>query len=184
MPQHVRDALLVEPQRRDSVRRRLAAGAGREEPGAESSFERAGEIARDGRAAGGLCLRPGVLVRMRCRQVPLHRSFRDQTVSGVRSVRWLVRSARFSSRKLRTGARVTPCGPTTHDSGLRSVPTTCCSSVSPSISASGRGGQPGTYTSTGMKLSTPCTTLYTSNMPPEFAHEPIEMTQRGSIICS
>ena len=35
----------------------------------------------------------------------------------------------------------------------------CDSSSSPSMSASGRGGQPGTYTSTGRKLSTPCTTL-------------------------
>ena len=33
-----------------------------------------------------------------------------------------------------------------------------CSRTMPSISASGRGGQPGTYMSTGMILSTPCST--------------------------
>ncbi len=48
----------------------------------------------------------------------------------------------------------------------------------------GLGGQPCTYRSTGRKVSTPCTTLYTSYMPPELAQEPMEMTQRGSIIWS
>ena len=51
------------------------------------------------------------------------------------------------------------------------------------MSAVGGGGQPSTYTSTGRNESTPWTTLYTSNMPPELAQEPMEMTQRGSIIC-
>ena len=41
---------------------------------------------------------------------------------------------------------------------------------------SGRGGQPGTYTSTGMIVSMPCTTAYESNMPPVDAQAPMEMT--------
>src|SRR5690606_17285678 len=184
MPHDVWKTVPADPKRRDAVRGGLAAHRAREEPGSEAALERRGQVARDPRRR--VCFgERGMLVRRRCRQLSLHASsVRDQMESGVRRVRCPVRSARRSSRKLRTGARVTPCGPTTHERGRRSVPTACCSSVSPSISASGRGGHPGTYTSTGMKLSTPCTTLYTSNMPPEFAHEPIEMTQRGSIICS
>src|SRR5205823_1336999 len=56
---------------------------------------------------------------------------------------------------------------------------------SPSMRASGRGGQPGTYTSTGTTVSTPCSVEYESqNSPPEFAHWPMEMTHFGSGICS
>ena len=51
--------------------------------------------------------------------------------------------------------------------------------------ASGRGGQPGTYTSTGMIWSTPLVTEYESQYgPPQLAHEPIEITYFGSGICS
>ena len=53
------------------------------------------------------------------------------------------------------------------------------------MNASGRGGQPGTYTSTGMIWSTPLVTEYESQYgPPQFAHEPIEITYFGSGICS
>src|SRR6266849_4299784 len=58
----------------------------------------------------------------------------------------------------------------------RSVIIFSCSLSKPSVSASGRGGQPGTYTSTGRILSTPSQTEYASwNSPPQLAHEPIEM---------
>ena len=60
-----------------------------------------------------------------------------------------------------------------------------CSITMPWMNASGRGGQPGTYTSTGMIWSTPLVTEYESQYgPPQFAHEPIEMTYLGSGICS
>ena len=53
------------------------------------------------------------------------------------------------------------------------------------MNASGRGGQPGTYTSTGMIWSTPFVTEYESQYgPPQFAHDPIEITYFGSGICS
>src|SRR4029079_15005283 len=53
------------------------------------------------------------------------------------------------------------------------------------MNASGRGGQPGTYTSTGMTWSTPFVTEYESQYgPPQLAHEPIEITYFGSGICS
>ncbi len=55
----------------------------------------------------------------------------------------------------------------------------------PSISASGRGGHPGTYTSTGMIWSTPFVTEYESQYgPPQLEHEPIEITYFGSGIWS
>ena len=61
----------------------------------------------------------------------------------------------------------------------------CCSSTMPWMNASGRGGQPGTYTSTGMIWSTPLVTEYESQYgPPQFAHDPIEITYFGSGICS
>src|SRR5581483_4442607 len=61
----------------------------------------------------------------------------------------------------------------------------CWSARKPSISASGRGGQPGTYTSTGMILSTPCSTRsYRVYGPPFVAHAPIEITHFGFGICS
>src|SRR5437588_680583 len=52
------------------------------------------------------------------------------------------------------------------------------------INCSGRGGQPGTYMSTGMNRSIPCTTQYVSNTPPDDAQAPIEMHHLGSGICS
>src|SRR6266480_3792555 len=59
------------------------------------------------------------------------------------------------------------------------------SSRKPWTSASGRGGQPGTYTSTGMIWSTPLVTEYESQYgPPQLAHAPIEITYFGSGICS
>lgn len=55
----------------------------------------------------------------------------------------------------------------------------------PWSSASGRGGQPGTYTSTGMIWSTPLVTEYESQYgPPQLEHAPKEMTYFGSGICS
>src|SRR6185436_9078319 len=60
-----------------------------------------------------------------------------------------------------------------------------CNMTMPWMNASGRGGQPGTYTSTGMIWSTPLVTEYESQYgPPQLAHEPIEMTYFGSGICS
>src|SRR5215475_320303 len=51
--------------------------------------------------------------------------------------------------------------------------------------ASGRGGQPGTYTSTGMSWSTPFVTEYESQYgPPQFEHAPNEITYFGSGISS
>src|SRR5690606_17465104 len=49
--------------------------------------------------------------------------------------------------------------------------------------ASGLGGQPGTYTSTGITSSMPCNTEYVSKIPPLEAHAPTAITQRGSAIC-
>src|SRR3954462_15643447 len=54
----------------------------------------------------------------------------------------------------------------------------------PSSTCSGRGGQPGMYTSTGMILSMPCNTLYVAKIPPLEAHAPMESTYFGSAICS
>lgn len=55
----------------------------------------------------------------------------------------------------------------------------------PWSSASGRGGQPGTYTSTGMIWSTPFVTEYESQYgPPQLEQAPKEMTYFGSGICS
>src|SRR5919106_288284 len=55
----------------------------------------------------------------------------------------------------------------------------------PSQSASGRGGHPGTYTSTGRYWSMPLATEYESQYgPPEFEHEPKLMQYFGSGICS
>src|SRR3954453_18228708 len=59
-----------------------------------------------------------------------------------------------------------------------------CSRISPYSSASGRGGQPDTYTSTGTILSTPCRTLYVGNGPPALEQLPIEITHFGSGIWS
>src|SRR6185437_2223532 len=81
------------------------------------------------------------------------------TSSTGRSVLARCRCGRFRSRNEGMGARSTPCGPTTQLKGRRSSPTACCSKSKPSINASGRGGQPGTYTSTGRNLSTTWTTL-------------------------
>ena len=53
------------------------------------------------------------------------------------------------------------------------------------MTASGRGGQPGTYTSTGRIMeSTPCTTAYESYMPPDEEHTPMAITHFGSGIWS
>src|SRR5262249_23773965 len=52
-------------------------------------------------------------------------------------------------------------------------------SMSDCSSCSGRGGQPGTYTSTGINRSMPCTTAYVSNTPPLDAQAPIEMHHFG-----
>src|ERR1044072_2528957 len=79
---------------------------------------------------------------------------------------------------------ITPWSPMVQLSGRFSLPTESRNNIRPCMKASGLGGQPGTYTSTGKNLSTPCTTLYMSYMPPLFAQLPIEITQRGSIICS
>ena len=55
----------------------------------------------------------------------------------------------------------------------------------PCSSASGRGGQPGTYTSTGMIWSTPLVTEYESQYgPPQLEQAPKEITYFGSGICS
>jgi len=60
-----------------------------------------------------------------------------------------------------------------------------CKSTMPSSSASGRGGHPGTYTSTGMIWSTPLVTEYESQYgPPQFAQLPMLITYFGSGICS
>ena len=72
-----------------------------------------------------------------------------------------------------------------HRSAGSSFMMRCCNMTMPWMNASGRGGQPGTYTSTGMIWSTPLVTEYESQYgPPQFAHEPIEMTYFGSGICS
>src|SRR5919106_2207608 len=55
----------------------------------------------------------------------------------------------------------------------------------PCSSASGRGGHPGTYTSTGTIWSTPLVTEYESQYgPPQLEHDPNEITYFGSGICS
>src|SRR6185312_12651468 len=61
-----------------------------------------------------------------------------------------------------------------------------CNFKKPPINASGRGGHPGTYTSTGIILSTPFTTLYPCSQygPPQLEQEPIEITYLGSAIWS
>ena len=63
------------------------------------------------------------------------------------------------SRMLGGSGRWTSCDPTTQLRGRRSFPTASRRSWSPSMNASGRGGHPGMYTSTGMNESTPWTTL-------------------------
>src|SRR5919112_6436920 len=56
-----------------------------------------------------------------------------------------------------------------------------CSNIVPWINVSGRGGHPGTYTSTGIIPSTPGSTLYESIYnPPVIAHAPIAITYFGS----
>src|SRR6185437_3825863 len=82
-----------------------------------------------------------------------------QTSSIGRRLVIFFRSVAFRLRIEGSSGRSTPCGPTTQLNGRRSLPTEFCSSSRPSRKASGRGGQPGTYTSTGRNLSTPCTTL-------------------------
>src|SRR5215469_14885105 len=69
----------------------------------------------------------------------------------------------------------------------RPSPVSCCSSIffckviKAWMSASGRGGQPGICTSTGMYRSIPFSTLYPClNGPPEMAQAPIAMTYLGS----
>src|SRR5919106_4210824 len=53
------------------------------------------------------------------------------------------------------------------------------------MSPSGRGGQPGTYTSTGITRSTPCTTLYERlKRPPDVVQSPMATHHLGSGICS
>src|ERR671926_1447554 len=60
-----------------------------------------------------------------------------------------------------------------------------CSITMPWMNASGLGGQPGTYTSTGMIWSTPLVTEYESQYgPPQLEQEPNEMTYFGSGIWS
>src|SRR5262245_23174292 len=60
-----------------------------------------------------------------------------------------------------------------------------CNSIVPWISVSGRGGHPGTYTSTGTMPSTPGSTLYESiYSPPVMAQAPIAITYFGSGIWS
>src|SRR5208283_5027597 len=83
----------------------------------------------------------------------------DHTSSVSRRVVIFCREGCNRSRIEGIGARVVSCGPTTQLNGRRSVPTACRNNSSPSRNASGRGGQPGTQTSTGRNLSTPCTTL-------------------------
>src|SRR5690606_14131484 len=61
--------------------------------------------------------------------------------------------------------------------------TISCSFRTPSKIASGRGGQPGTYTSTGIISSIPCKTEYVSKIPPLDAQPPTAITQRASAIC-
>src|SRR5690606_16365112 len=61
--------------------------------------------------------------------------------------------------------------------------TISCNRITPSRIASGLGGQPGTYTSTGITSSIPCNTEYVSNIPPLEAQAPTAITQRGSAIC-
>ena len=59
------------------------------------------------------------------------------------------------------------------------------SRANPSIIASGRQGQPGTYISTGITRSTPPRTLAPpSNMPPEQLQLPMAITHLGAGICS
>src|SRR4029450_12935757 len=70
---------------------------------------------------------------------------------------WLVRWASAHSRSSSTWSRVSP---------FRIF---SCSRRMPSISISGRGGQPGTYMSTGTIWSTPWTMAELLNMPPEVA---------------
>ncbi len=88
----------------------------------------------------------------------------------------------FSSISARFGC----CRPATSNSCPRNVPSRwilSCKSMIDWSSCSGRGGQPGTYISTGMKRSIPCTTQYVSNTPPVEAQAPIEMHHFGSCIC-
>src|SRR6185369_12548508 len=64
--------------------------------------------------------------------------------------------------------------------GGRSPATLSRSVCSPCSSASGQGGQPGTYTSTGSSWSTPLVTEYESQYgPPQLAQAPNEMTYVG-----
>src|SRR5690606_37737255 len=96
----------------------------------------------------------------------------------------VLRYSRFRSFTEIFSGRITPCSPIVQLKGRVSLPTLSDSKSKPSMNASGRGGHPGTYTSTGRNLSTPCTTLYMSYIPPELAHDPMEITHLGSIICS
>ena len=69
--------------------------------------------------------------------------------------------------------------------GRFSAPIFSCNLRIPCSSASGRGGQPGTYTSTGTIWSTPLVTQYESQYgPPQLEQAPKEITYFGSGICS
>src|SRR5262249_12532753 len=59
-----------------------------------------------------------------------------------------------------------------------------CSAIRPSSTASGRGGQAGTETSTGRAPSIPGSVGELSEKPPEEAHAPKTITRLGSPICS
>src|SRR5665213_1142191 len=82
-----------------------------------------------------------------------------QTSSLLLSTVARCRSFRLRSRREGSGGRDVACEPATQLKGLRSLTTAFCKSSNPSSKASGRGGHPGTYASTGRNLSTPCTTL-------------------------
>src|SRR5262249_1927059 len=78
-----------------------------------------------------------------------------QISSGGLRVVSFSRKGRFRSRREGFGSFSTPCGPITQLNGRRSVLTAFESRTRPSSQASGRGGHPGPYTSTGTMLSTP-----------------------------
>ena len=107
------------------------------------------------------CTKKGGLRRISHKMVPPWKriSMENYTSSGLRNVVAAVLSACRRSRMLGMDGLTTSCGPTIRLRGLRSRPTASCRRRSPCTKASGRGGQPGTYTSTGRNLSTPCTTL-------------------------
>jgi len=71
-------------------------------------------------------------------------------------------------------------------SKIDSLPTFFLNLITASKIASGLGGHPGRYKSTGIYLSTPLTAVVESalNIPPVMVHAPIAITYFGSGICS